>query len=157
MPSNTLDGLAAELAAAVAVVTPQINGFQAILSVPTLSGATQQAMQADLDAHRRRRVRINDAQALLGELVTSIQDLVDDGYPAAVVEVPLTADIVAELEAQRAAYSAAFGEIGLGDVSGDATASILGAVSDLKTSSDQLKTSVDANANTTTIQQPPAA
>jgi hypothetical protein len=149
MPSNTLDGLAAELAAAVAVVTPQINGFQGILSVPTLSGQTQQAMQADLDAHKRRAGLLSFAQQKQANLEAAIVALVDDGYPAAVVEVPLTADIVAELEAQRAAYSAAFGEIGLGDVSGDASGAILGAVSDLKTSSTQLQNSVDAN-------QPPA-
>jgi len=157
MPSNTLDGLRAEFAAAVAIITPQMDGFQAILSDPTLTQPTQQAMQADLDAHKRRNRLLFDAQRLQEAFEKAIAALVNDGYPNAVVEVDLSADIVAELEAQRAAYSAAFGEIGLGDVSGDASASILGAVSDLKTSGDQLKMSVDANANTTMIQQPPAA
>ena len=153
MPSNTLDGLRTEFAVAVAVITPQMDGFQAILSDPTLTEPTQQAMQADLDAHKRRNRLLFDAQRLQDAFENAIAALVNDGYPNAVVEVDLSADIRAELEAQRAAYSAAFGEIGIGTVDGSTSATIASATSALKISGEQLQTSVDAN----TVTQPPTA
>lgn len=81
MPTNTLDGLRAEINAKLKVINPEMSGFEALALVP-FSDATKAAIVDARAKFNRRRDRLTAVILALDALDLTLVALNVDGYPA---------------------------------------------------------------------------
>lgn len=111
MAGQTFDELKQEMAAAQAVLEPQIRGLDDLSHV-SLSSAARTELQTANNNRKRRYGYLSEVSAALEALQRAMDNLYADGYPQMALE-PVSAAVFDELQGQKADEAAAHAQFQL--------------------------------------------
>jgi hypothetical protein len=110
MADDPNPSLRAELAAALVVIEPEINGFEGVLKWPSISPETASVILDIIDIRVRRRDLIKAVIVALDAVVDALIALEADGYPR-LGSIPVAAAVKEEIQQDERDLEAAVGAL----------------------------------------------